>query len=349
MTRRRAMQPPLSLALVAGSWVLSCNAVLGIEEFRDRDELRGDGGSADMGEGSGGGTRPSRGGMGEPAKGGTSGANGTAGGRDEGGTAGAIHDPVGGSSEPVGQPGGQNGEPEPGGGTAGEGGAASSTGGSSGAQGGDTSGLGTGGFNSTGGGPPAAGNGGGGSVVSCDMPWSVGNDGYVRAKGAGTTCWHGYAFASASPKATSSADPTSFGLCGANCMLCFKGSVGATVEDLALIGFNLNQSPGSTATANVTPTGTGLTISFTKTGTFPLRVQIQPKAATAGTRWCYTIPETAASPVTIPYAMFNTECWEGGAGKAYGKEDIESMMLLIPGNAVAATPFEACLTGVSEN
>jgi hypothetical protein len=180
------------------------------------------------------------------------------------------------------------------------------------------------------------------------MPWSVGNDGYVKAKAAGTACWHGYAFAQATAT-TSSAAPTSFGTCGAGCMLCFQGSVGATVNDAALIGFNLSQSPGSTATANVTPTGTGVSVSFTKAGTFPLRVQIQAKAATAVTRWCYTIPDTAASPVTIPYAMFNTECWEGGQGTAYAKGQIEAIMLLIPGNATAATTFDACLTGVFEN
>jgi hypothetical protein len=194
----------------------------------------------------------------------------------------------------------------------------------------------------------AGGTGGGGSAISCDMPWAVGTDGFVKAKGAGTACWHGYAFADAT-KSTSTADPKSFGSCGAGCKLCFKGSVGATVNDVAFIGFNLSQSPGSTATANVTPTGAGLTVSFTKTGTFPLRVQIQAKAATAETRWCYTIPATATSPVTIPYAMFNTECWEGGAGTAYAKGQIEAIMLLIPGNADAATPYDACLDGVVEN
>jgi hypothetical protein len=265
-TRRRASQPSLSLALAAGWWVLSCNAVLGIEEFSDRDEPGGDGGSVDRGEGSGGGTDPSRGGMGDPGTGGTSGGNSIA---------------AGGNS---------NGE--------------------------------------------------------CDLDWSVGNDGFVQAKSAGTACWHGYAFVTATP--TSFAAPMSFDTCGEGCMLCFKGSVGATLDDVALIGFNLSQSPDSITTATVKPTGTGLTISFTKTGTFPLRVQIQ--AATAAIRWCYTIPETATSPVTIPYAMFNTECWEGGAGKAYAKEDIEAIMLLIPGNAVAATPFgKTCLTGVAEN
>jgi hypothetical protein len=195
----------------------------------------------------------------------------------------------------------------------------------------------------------STGAGGSATVVSCDAPWAVGNDGFVKAKAAGTGCWHGYAFASASPKATSTAMPTTFASCGAGCMLCFSGSVGASVEDVALIGFNLSQAPGSSTTAMAKPTGTGVTVSFTKTGTFPLRVQIQAKNATAATRWCYTIPDTATSPVTIPYAMFNTECWEGGAGAAYANGDIEALMLLIPGNADAATPYEACLTGVTEN
>jgi hypothetical protein len=194
----------------------------------------------------------------------------------------------------------------------------------------------------------AGGTGGGGSVVSCDMPWAVGSDGFVKAKGVGTTCMHGYAFASASPAATSTAMPTAFNTCGNPCMLCFSGEVGASDNDVALIGFNVSQSPGSTMKALMKPTGKSLTVGFSKIGTFPLRVQLQAKNA-EGSRWCYTVTEP--SPVTIPYASFNTECWEGGAGKAYANEEIEAIMLLIPGSmaATAATPYEACLTSLTEN
>jgi hypothetical protein len=282
-------------------------------------------------------TNPSPRGGGTSLTGGVVGSGGTV-----GSTGGTFVTPTGGTiATPTGGMGGSKA------GAPGAGGTPTAKGGTVGA-GGTTGG--TPGVIITGGGGSVAtgGTGGGGAVVSCDMPWAVGNDGYVKAKGAGTTCWHGYAFASATAT-TSSAAPTSFGTCGAGCKLCFKGSVGATINDVALIGFNLSQAPGSTATANVTPTGTGLTVSFTKTGTFPLRVQIQAKAATAATRWCYTIPDTATSPVTIPYAMFNTECWEGGAGTAYAKGQIEAIMLLIPGNATAATPFDACLDGAVEN
>jgi hypothetical protein len=95
------------------------------------------------------------------------------------------------------------------------------------------------------------------------------------------------------------------------------------------------------------PTGTGMTVSFTKTGTFPLRVQIQ--AVGGGTdetkRWCYTV--TGASPVTIPYTSFNTKCWDD-SGTAYAKQPLEAVLLLVPGDPAAATTFEACLTGAQD-
>jgi hypothetical protein len=204
----------------------------------------------------------------------------------------------------------------------------------------------TGGVITSGGGASATG-GSSGLTVTCDAAWAVGNDGFVKAPGAGTTCWHGYAFTGKSGTGSTIA-PDSYKSCGAGCMICGKGEVAASESAVAFFGFNANQVPGMATPGSVTPTGTGLTVSFTKTGTFPLRVQIQ--AVGGGTdatkRWCYTV--TGASPVTIPYAMFNTECWEGGAGTAYAKQPLEAVLLLVPGNATDVTAYDACITGAKD-
>ena len=204
----------------------------------------------------------------------------------------------------------------------------------------------TGGIANAGG--AATGSGGAATAVTCDAPWVVGNDGFVKAQGAGSSCWHGYAFTGKGKASTIM--PEKYSQCGAGCMLCAEGTVtkSADSSEVAFLGFNINQPPGSSTTATAKPTGTGLTVSFSKTGTFPLRVQIQAKNATAASRWCAEI--TGASPVTIPYAMFNTECWTGGAGTAYNPAmgEIEAVLLLIPGSTEADVPFSACLTGVKD-
>jgi len=275
---------------------------------------------------------------------------------------------TGGTTSGVGGSGGPTGGafvPSPQGGTPGQGGtptamggggATGTVGGTPGAQGGNrptggtTTTVGgsvtfTGGIANAGG---AVGSGGGASAITCDAPWTVGNDGFVKAQGAGSSCWHGYAFTGKGSASTIM--PDKFSQCGAGCMLCVEGTVAKSADSgqVAFLGFNINQSPGSSATATAKPTGTGLTVSFTKSGTFPLRVQIQAKNATAASRWCAEI--TGASPATIPYSMFNTECWEGGAGTAYNPAmgEIEAVLLLVPGNTETDVAFSTCLTGIKD-
>ena len=49
----------------------------------------------------------------------------------------------------------------------------------------------------------------------------------------------------------------------------------------------------------------------------------------------------------IPYASFNTECWEGGAGTAYAKQAIDTLQLIVPGGAAEA-PLDVQLTAIKE-
>jgi hypothetical protein len=279
-----------------------------------------------------------------PTRGGSTGNGGTVG-------AGAS---TGGTFTPPNPTGGTTGTPNGGSGGAAAAGAVGTTGGIVGQGGVATTGgaVGTtGGIISSGGGAPTAGSTGtGGSTgltVTCDGEWAVGNDGFVKAKGAGTACWHGYAFTGKSTGST--VMPADYAKCGTGCMLCATGTVAKSDDssEVAFLGFNVKQVPGMASPGTAKPTGAGVTVSFKKTGDFPLRVQIQAKAATAATRWCYNV--TGTSPVTIPYKSFNTKCWDD-SGAAYdpATNEIESILLLIPGGTEEDVAYNACLEGVKD-
>jgi hypothetical protein len=171
----------------------------------------------------------------------------------------------------------------------------------------------------------------------------VGADGFVRAPAAGGGCWHGYASAGGDPG--SMVMPTTFSSCGMDCMLRVSGRVGpAIASSYVYLGFNVDQALGSSSKAALVPVGTGLAVRYTNTGASPVvRIQISSGSA-ASTRWC--APVTSAS-ATIPYAMFNTECWEGGSGTAYDKEPIDTVQLVIPGGMEPA-PFDVTLISVKD-
>jgi hypothetical protein len=272
---------------------------------------------------------------GNGGSGGSGGTGGSTGGSFNGGTGGSLNGGTGGKGVTGGTGGAMGGS---GGAMAGSGGATAGSGGSGAGMGGAATG------GAAGASAGAAGSGtGGGNAVTCDATFAVGSTGFVRAPAAGGGCWHGYA--SAGGDATSTVMPTTFAACGAACMLKFSGTVGASVDPTYLgvvyMGFNLNQASGAGTPAPVTPTGTGITVQYTNTGASPIvRVQI----ASGATRWC--APLTGAT-TTVPYAMFNTECWTGGAGTAYAKQPIDTLQLVIPGG-MADAAFDVTLVSVTE-
>jgi hypothetical protein len=190
------------------------------------------------------------------------------------------------------------------------------------------------------------GSGGSGSGVICDGSFVASADGFVKAPAAGGGCWHGYSFAGGD--AGSTITPKDFSACGMPCMLKMSGTVGPAVAPsyagVAYIGFNLGQDNGASTVPTVTPTGTGVTVTFSATtATLPLRAQL---SGTGSTFWCYTI--TGASPATIPYASFNTACWDG-SGTAYAKQPITNFELVVPGAAAATSGVSVTLSGLKEN
>jgi hypothetical protein len=194
----------------------------------------------------------------------------------------------------------------------------------------------------------AAGGSGGASTVACDTAFAVGSDGFVRAPMLGGACWHGYATAGiGTGDMESMIMPTSFGMCGPSCMLSISGTVGSATEannyiGVAFLSFNANQAAGASAKGTVTPTGTNMIVRYASTAAVT-RIQISAGSA-ATTRWCATL---TGSPATIPYTMFNTECWEGGLGTAYNKAPIDTVQLVVPGGMAAAN-FSLTLTSISE-
>jgi hypothetical protein len=187
-------------------------------------------------------------------------------------------------------------------------------------------------------GSSSGGSGGSGPTIECGASFMMGSDGFVRAPVGTGKCWHGYAYAGAS---MGMAMPTSFASCAAPCMLSFSGSLMEGDSATAYIGFNVNQATGAADGSVLMPTGTGLTVSFTKSGTFDVRVQIQSAAGD------FCAPATT-SPAAIPYSMFRTECW-GTTGTAFTPASgMTAIQLIVPGKADMAQDFELTLTDVKE-
>jgi hypothetical protein len=184
----------------------------------------------------------------------------------------------------------------------------------------------------------------GGGMVTCDVAFSVGADGFVRAPGT-TSCWYGYAYAGGD--VGSSVTPATFANCGVGCMLRASGTLGPanaqnSYSGVAFLGFNINQAAGSTTFSTRAPTGSSLVVQYTKAAG-PAAIRVQLGAGTS--RWCANL---TASPQTIPYGMFNSACWDN-SGTAYAKQPIETVQLILPGpDAATGVPFDVTLVSVRD-
>ncbi len=205
-------------------------------------------------------------------------------------------------------------------------------------------------------GPTGAGNvtgtGSAGSTgTTCGASFAVQSTGFVTMPSKAGTCWSGYAYTYVDTygSTVSPSSPTpGYSACGSPCSLTMTGNILAvtgTNYSFEGLGFGLGQIAGGTANAEVAPSGTGLTIAFANTtpATLPLRAQITDGTTT----WCYTV--TGASPVTIPYASFNTKCYDTPPdGTAYAKAPINAIQLQIAGGTTAGA-VNVTITSVTEN
>ncbi len=139
-----------------------------------------------------------------------------------------------------------------------------------------------------------------------------------------------------------------FSTCGSPCSLTLTGNILAVTGanySFEGLGFGLGQISGGMANSEVAPTGTGLTIAFTNTtpASLPLRAQITDGTTT----WCYTV--TGGSPAIIPYASFNTKCYDSPPdGTAYAKGPINAIQLQIAGGTTSGA-VKVTIMSVTEN
>ncbi len=231
-----------------------------------------------------------------------------------------------------------------GGTTSGTGGRVGSGGSTFGTGGGTTFGTGGGTTFGTGG---ATTTGSGGATVSTGALTVM--DGYGMS---GT--WMGYAYTFVGPATGSKATiaPATF---MAMTTLCASGMITAdtTYASVAGMGWNINQAKGTTAVEppimTVATSGTGLAISVGSVTGLTLAPgagsQLRAQIKTAAGDYCAAIP--AAGTSMIPWAMFNTKCWntaETGAAPFTAGTAIKAVELVIPSTAAATIgPFNMCL------
>ncbi len=159
--------------------------------------------------------------------------------------------------------------------------------------------------------------------------------------------WQGYAWTATSPSG-GTISPDDFGEFF-DFPLCASGSVSTGTENVAMVGWNLNQGTADGEPAlSVTPTMEGIHVSLGNPGGSELRLQIQgPDGGSVSTdRWCAVIPGTGGF---IPFSAFNTECWAGGAGTAYAGQPIVAAIVLVPGSAAGPVSFDFCITSLQQS
>ena len=186
---------------------------------------------------------------------------------------------------------------------------------------------------------------GGAGTASCMAATTTGAmNGYIMG-----TAWKGYAFtATFGTMATISpvCDAAGTGPCFKNAgnQVCASGMVGPDTGSGALIGWNINQAMIAPNPVETAPTsGAGLTVSIAG-ATTSMRVSV---VTMAGTEYCASMP--AGGSGMIPWATFNTMCWNPSATGAMpftAGTAIAKVNVLVPGGATA-TPFCFCIGSIS--
>jgi hypothetical protein len=149
-----------------------------------------------------------------------------------------------------------------------------------------------------------------------------------------------------------------------------------TYNQVAGVGFNINQGIGGDGTAGIDggtasidggtsidgglasfdgggsgsvgtiTIGTSLTVSVEKSGTLPgnsaLRVQVMDAN---NNFYCYS--GKLNSGVAIPVGAFNTKCWDNSGKFATPSTRFKRVDVLVPGAASSDEAFAFCLTNVS--
>ena len=239
----------------------------------------------------------------------------------------------------------------------------------SGISGTGTGGSGTGGVNTGGNGTPGGGVGTGGVNTGGVGTGGVGTAGSANPGGSSSGGmsadglfggyhtsgdWSGFAFAFASGAST--VTPKNFeDMVGVDGPFCIKGTTPGTTlfSNIAAVGVHVNQLQAKNAEIKtLTPQGGGLSLDVTvKSGDKGIRVQLEgPNGATDATqRWCTNLTADASGNIkqVVPWASFNTACWQPEDGKAYNNEPIARAIAYVPdpGEGLSAA-FDFCVNDI---
>ena len=126
--------------------------------------------------------------------------------------------------------------------------------------------------------------------------------------------------------------------------LCAAGSLPGDTTYNSVVGFGLNlyQANSLGAPQQTISAPSSLTVSFTKSGTAQLRIQI----SNSTTSWCYDL-SARTSPTTISISSFNTACWDPTTGTYLtAGTAIQSIDMVVP-SGLSAVTFADCLTGLT--
>jgi hypothetical protein len=210
--------------------------------------------------------------------------------------------------------------------------------------------AGSGGTGGTGTGAVAGSGGAGGG--SGGVPPVIGEAGGYLVGGD----WKGYVWTGVDEGMVASIDPPNFETI-LQPPYCVSGVVPPTSDfgAVAIWGWTVNQEAKLMPTdpdppkATVTPTKMGVMVNVSTTSPAELRVQVQAPAPDE-TFWCTTLGETGVDTF-IPWTDFNTECWQGGDGDTYAMQEIESIMITVPGGGEGEpdVDFDFCVNSLVES
>ncbi|HET9956885.1 MAG TPA: hypothetical protein VFQ61_20455 [Polyangiaceae bacterium] len=229
------------------------------------------------------------------------------------------------------------------------GGATSAAGGTTAANGGATV-VANGGTTATGAGGTTATGAGGTATSSCaTYSGTLKAASTIFMEGYGTSgTWMGYAYTYKYGTATITPGSSQTQSCFPGAVLCAAGSVPATYDDGAGIGWSINQAKAGGTPDTVALTGT---VKVQLAGaTAGMRVGLQPAGTAA--EFCY---ELAAADVTaangtglsLPVSSFKSKCYDTATAVAYAGEPIQAIQISIPGTKDAVRAFDVCIVSIS--
>jgi hypothetical protein len=125
--------------------------------------------------------------------------------------------------------------------------------------------------------------------------------------------------------------------------ICATGAIAAdsSFVSVAGVGFNLNQANVTGAVANTIPAPYSFSVSFTKSGTAQMRIQVSDGT----TYWCFNASASSyTSGGTLYPSDFNTHCWDYSGTNLTAGTPIQSISLIFPSNDTTSVSFSACMT-----